>query len=97
MRNNFFFFPGQIYKLRTPSTRYLASLSTYDSANPTKDWGLPDLLVNMHSIAHANLGANHESELSTGVIMCEDSCTEKVIFYYSGVLNFTSEAALFFY
>lgn len=68
---------GQIYKLRTPSTRYLASLSTYDSANPTKDWGLPDLLVNMHSIAHANLGANHESELSTGVIMCEDSCTEK--------------------
>lgn len=34
---------GQIYKLRSPSGRYLASLPTYDSSNPTKDWGFPPL------------------------------------------------------
>ncbi|XP_019432187.1 PREDICTED: angiogenic factor with G patch and FHA domains 1 isoform X2 [Lupinus angustifolius] len=34
---------GQVYKLRNPSARYMASLSTYDSANPTKDWDFPQL------------------------------------------------------
>ncbi|CAL1390522.1 unnamed protein product [Linum trigynum] len=34
---------GQIYKLRNPSSKYLASLSTYDSSNPTKDWCFPEL------------------------------------------------------
>ncbi|PIA61775.1 hypothetical protein AQUCO_00200043v1 [Aquilegia coerulea] len=34
---------GKIYRLKTPSLKYLSSLSTYDSSNPTKDWGLPDL------------------------------------------------------
>ncbi|XP_047339120.1 uncharacterized protein LOC124942625 isoform X2 [Impatiens glandulifera] len=36
---------GQLYKLRTPSTKYLASLSTYDSSDPTKDWHYPHLSV----------------------------------------------------
>ncbi|KAI8529061.1 hypothetical protein RHMOL_Rhmol12G0196300 [Rhododendron molle] len=36
---------GQVYKLRTPSARYLASLSTYDSSNPTNDWGFPELSI----------------------------------------------------
>ncbi|GMH01260.1 hypothetical protein Nepgr_003099 [Nepenthes gracilis] len=34
---------GQVYKLRTPSVGYLAALSSYDSSNPTKDWGFPEL------------------------------------------------------
>lgn len=34
---------GQVYRLRSPSAKYLASLSTYDSSNPTKDWGFPGL------------------------------------------------------
>ncbi|KAH7862098.1 hypothetical protein Vadar_034747 [Vaccinium darrowii] len=33
----------QVYKLRSPSSRYLASLSTHDFSNPTKDWGFPQL------------------------------------------------------
>lgn len=34
---------GQVYRLRTPSAKYLASLSCYDSCNPTKDWGFPEI------------------------------------------------------
>ncbi|KAI5674006.1 hypothetical protein M9H77_14370 [Catharanthus roseus] len=36
---------GQIYRLRRPSRQYLASLSAYDSSNPTGDWGFPQLCV----------------------------------------------------
>lgn len=32
-----------MYRLRTPSAKYLASLSCYDSCNPTKDWGFPEI------------------------------------------------------
>lgn len=39
---------GQVYKLRNPSARYVASLSTYDSANPTKDWDFPQLSSNIN-------------------------------------------------
>ena len=38
-------FSGQVYKLRNPGAKYLASLSTYDSTNPTKDWGFPELSI----------------------------------------------------
>lgn len=34
---------GRVYKLRSPKVAYLASLSSYDSSNPTKDWGFPEL------------------------------------------------------
>lgn len=34
---------GKLYRLRNPSRKYLASLSAYDSSNPTKDWGFPDI------------------------------------------------------
>lgn len=34
---------GKVYKLRTPKAAYLASLSSYDSSNPTKDWRFPEL------------------------------------------------------
>lgn len=38
---------GQVYKLHSPSTRYLASMSTYDSSNPTKGWDFPELSITM--------------------------------------------------
>ncbi|KAL6583769.1 hypothetical protein OROMI_003058 [Orobanche minor] len=36
---------GRVYRLRTPSLKYLASLSVYDASNPTKDWGFPQLSI----------------------------------------------------
>ncbi|XP_027190838.1 uncharacterized protein [Cicer arietinum] len=40
---------GQVYRLRNPSARYVASLSSYDSADPTKDWDFPQLSSNTNS------------------------------------------------
>uniref|UniRef100_A0A0E0JEL3 G-patch domain-containing protein n=1 Tax=Oryza punctata TaxID=4537 RepID=A0A0E0JEL3_ORYPU len=37
---------GKIYRLRNPSRKYLTSLSSYDSSNPTKDWGFPNIYAN---------------------------------------------------
>ncbi|XP_023765053.1 uncharacterized protein LOC111913565 isoform X1 [Lactuca sativa] len=37
---------GRVYKLRSPKVAYLATLSSYDSSNPTKDWGFPKLTTN---------------------------------------------------
>ncbi|XP_047172846.1 uncharacterized protein LOC124840773 isoform X1 [Vigna umbellata] len=37
---------GQVYRLRNPSAKYMASLSTYDSSNPTKHWDFPQLSPN---------------------------------------------------
>lgn len=34
-----------MYKLRNPSARYLASLSSYDSSDPSKDWRFPEISV----------------------------------------------------
>ncbi|GMJ13505.1 hypothetical protein like AT4G34140 [Hibiscus trionum] len=53
---------GQVYKLRTPSPRYLASLSTYDSSDPTKDWGFPDLLVNKKASLQFKSRQKHKTE-----------------------------------
>ncbi|CAJ2644556.1 uncharacterized protein LOC123898595 isoform X2 [Trifolium pratense] len=39
-----------VYRLRNPSARYVASLSTYDSADPTKDWDFPQLSSNTNSV-----------------------------------------------
>ncbi|KAK3037551.1 hypothetical protein RJ639_030359 [Escallonia herrerae] len=36
---------GQFYKFRSPSVGYLKSLSTYDSSNPTNNWGFPELSI----------------------------------------------------
>lgn len=38
---------GKIYRLKSPNRRYLASVSSYDSSNPTKDWGFTDLYASM--------------------------------------------------
>ncbi|KAK6123532.1 hypothetical protein DH2020_042725 [Rehmannia glutinosa] len=40
---------GRVYRLRTPSLQYLASLSVYDASNPTKDWGFPQLSIKNHT------------------------------------------------
>ncbi|KAM3247014.1 hypothetical protein P3L10_008781 [Capsicum annuum] len=37
---------GQVYRLRNPSTKYLASLSNYDSSDPTKNWRFPQMSIN---------------------------------------------------
>ncbi|KAH0690342.1 hypothetical protein KY290_018582 [Solanum tuberosum] len=37
---------GQVYRLKNPSTQYLASLSNYDSSNPTKNWRFPRMSIN---------------------------------------------------
>ncbi|XP_078174807.1 D111/G-patch domain-containing protein isoform X3 [Carex rostrata] len=47
---------GKVYRLRTPSKRYLATLSEYDSSNPTKGWGFP--LLSPHSLSHIEQACN---------------------------------------
>ncbi|CAK9253982.1 unnamed protein product [Sphagnum jensenii] len=34
---------GRIYKLRRPSSKHLATITNYDSLNPTCDWGFPQI------------------------------------------------------
>ncbi|ONI08280.1 hypothetical protein PRUPE_5G169300 [Prunus persica] len=64
---------GQVYKLRSPSIRYLSSLSTYDSSNPTKDWGFPELSVNTQILALSKSSGNSESITADGVAVSKDS------------------------
>ncbi|XP_031478331.1 uncharacterized protein LOC116249250 isoform X2 [Nymphaea colorata] len=42
---------GRIYRLRQPSGAYLASVTKYDSSDPTKDWGFRDLFQTIDSVA----------------------------------------------
>lgn len=64
---------GKLYRLRNPSRKHLASLSTYDSSNPTKDWGFPDLYANPNnnsdkqSTACCLSDVAHESSTGEGV------------------------------
>ncbi|GAB4845709.1 hypothetical protein Ancab_039112 [Ancistrocladus abbreviatus] len=51
---------GQVYKLRSPSAGYLATLSSYDSSNPTKDWGFPELSVAKQSLLLSELCESRE-------------------------------------
>ncbi|XVE57186.1 hypothetical protein DITRI_Ditri04bG0071600 [Diplodiscus trichospermus] len=53
---------GQVYKLRSPSPRHLASLSTYDSSDPTKDWAFPNLSVNKKASLQFKSKQKHKSE-----------------------------------
>lgn len=41
---------GKVYRLRSPSLKYLSSISEFDASNPTKNWGFPDLYVAMDKI-----------------------------------------------
>ncbi|GJN05684.1 hypothetical protein PR202_ga23337 [Eleusine coracana subsp. coracana] len=56
--------PGKLYRLRNPSRKYLTSLSTYDSSNPTKDWGFPDLYANPDIDLHKQPIAQCQSEVA---------------------------------
>ncbi|XP_048561905.1 uncharacterized protein LOC125542776 isoform X2 [Triticum urartu] len=64
---------GKLYRLRNPSRKYLASLSAYDSSNPTKDWAFPDLYANPNnnsdkqSTACCLSDVAHESSTGEGV------------------------------
>uniref|UniRef100_A0A7N0TJQ3 G-patch domain-containing protein n=1 Tax=Kalanchoe fedtschenkoi TaxID=63787 RepID=A0A7N0TJQ3_KALFE len=57
---------GQVYRLRNPSTKYLASLTVYDSSNPTKDWGFPRLSAEKPISPTRRSSGYVESETSSG-------------------------------
>ncbi|KAJ1378190.1 G-patch domain [Sesbania bispinosa] len=62
---------GQVYKLRNPSARYVASLSTYDSANPTKDWDFPQLSSNRNT-AHVSKSGESTASASDEIPVEKD-------------------------
>ncbi|CAO2204721.1 unnamed protein product [Urochloa humidicola] len=55
---------GKVYRLRNPSRKYLASLSAYDSSNPTKDWGFPDIYANPDINLNKQSSAQCQSEVA---------------------------------
>ncbi|PUZ58251.1 hypothetical protein GQ55_5G494100 [Panicum hallii var. hallii] len=55
---------GKLYRLRNPSRKYLASLSAYDSSNPTKDWGFPDIYANPDINLNKQSTAQSQSEVA---------------------------------
>jgi len=60
------FSSGQVYKLHSPSTRYLASMSTYDSSNPTKGWDFPELSITMQDSPLIKSSGKGESRSADG-------------------------------
>ncbi|XP_020683978.1 uncharacterized protein LOC110100701 [Dendrobium catenatum] len=63
---------GRVYRLRSPSMKYLVSLSTYDSSNPTKDWDFPDFLASNYEytpVSHDQVynldGVDYQSSFTT--------------------------------
>ncbi|GJY96138.1 D111/G-patch domain-containing protein [Tanacetum coccineum] len=56
---------GRVYKLRSPKVAYLASLSSYDSSNPTKDWGFPDLSMEKETQTIAKSSQHIEPKMVT--------------------------------
>ncbi|KAL6847999.1 hypothetical protein ACP4OV_022127 [Aristida adscensionis] len=69
---------GKLYRLRNPSRKYLSSLSAYDSSNPTKDWGFPDIHANLDISLHKQSSAQCESDVA------EESSIEGVVSAASG-------------
>ncbi|CAH9090244.1 unnamed protein product [Cuscuta europaea] len=63
---------GNIYRLRNPSSQYLASLSTYDSSNPTKDWCFPQILMDRLSRADTTSSQGCDSKAPAGVVGQKD-------------------------
>lgn len=66
-------FSGKVYKLKRPSAKYLASVSTYDSSNPTKDWGFPELSSNMQIQAPRRLSKNSGAKVIKDVPVFNDA------------------------
>lgn len=63
---------GQIYKLRNPSAKFLASLPAYDSSNPTKDWGYPELSFQEQSLPLSKSKGKAESKSADGILVGND-------------------------
>ena len=57
--------------MKSPSSRYLASLSIYDSSNPTKDWSFPKLSVDQNMLPLSKC-QNSESKVTDGVAIQKD-------------------------
>lgn len=64
---------GKVYRLKRPSAKYLASLSTYDSSNPTKDWGFPELSFDVQIQAPQGLTENSGAKVIRGAPGLTDS------------------------
>lgn len=67
-----FYHPGQVYQLKTPSMKYLTSLPTFDSSDPTKDWGYPKLSVDGQGI-RSSLYRSNGCETPDGLPISEDT------------------------
>ncbi|KAK4800178.1 hypothetical protein SAY86_025543 [Trapa natans] len=57
---------GQVYRLRNPSRRYLASLPSYDSSNPTRDWGFPELSIDAPPLTYLKSRKNTKLKVTDG-------------------------------
>ncbi|KAF3437483.1 hypothetical protein FNV43_RR20236 [Rhamnella rubrinervis] len=68
---------GQVYKLRTPSARFLASLSAYDSSNPTKDWIFPELSIHRQSPSLPKSSGDGDSESCSPLLPDQGPTVEK--------------------
>lgn len=51
----------------------MASLSTYDSSNPTKDWGFPELSVNREILPLSKSSVKGESKTADGMAFSSGS------------------------
>lgn len=68
----------------------MASISTFDSSNPTKDWGFPDLYANFQSVVFHTLDPKCQSylanevigEVSSSMIDKVPNTLEKVLVFY---------------
>ncbi|CAH9127879.1 unnamed protein product [Cuscuta epithymum] len=63
---------GNIYRLRNPSSQYLASLSNYDSSNPTKDWCFPQILMDRLVRTDTTSSQGCDSKAPAGVVGQKD-------------------------
>ncbi|XP_072998345.1 uncharacterized protein [Typha latifolia] len=58
---------GKVYRLRSPSKKFLASLSAFDSSNPTKDWGFPDIYNSLQSTVLDTKESHCEAEVANTI------------------------------
>ncbi|KAK7411090.1 hypothetical protein VNO78_02479 [Psophocarpus tetragonolobus] len=62
---------GHVYRLRNPSAKYVASLSTYDSSNPTKHWDFPQLSPD-RKITHLCKSSESSTSASDEILIEKD-------------------------
>lgn len=81
---------GQVYKLRSPRPGYLASLSTYDSSNPTKYWGFPELSIEKQTLTPPKSSRNSESKTIKSVPIHKDTSLPQEQLSISQMVAFTT-------